>query len=178
MNRPPSGSQRPRAVTQELSLRDSVHCPEREDGSTLVELAVSLSALMTVLFGIFSTSLALYAYVLVSNAAREASRYAIVRGNTFTSDCSTSGYANCIAQNADIQTHVQSLGYPAINTSHLTATTTWLTSSGISCGTADTCKSPGNFVHVTISYPCPLNILFLSNRTLNLSSSSQMVVVQ
>jgi Flp pilus assembly protein TadG len=115
------------------------------------------------MFGIFAFCTALYSYNFVSEAAREASRYAMVRGS------SCSGFTDCGVTSAQIQTYVRSLGYPGINTNNLTATATW------SAGNA-----PGNPVSVTVTYTYGLNIPFWpqSGSILNLSSTSQMVISQ
>lgn len=51
-----------------------------EEGATLVEIALSASVLFVMLFGIIEVCMALYSYNFVSEAAREATRYAVVRG--------------------------------------------------------------------------------------------------
>src|SRR5579862_998691 len=78
-----------------------------EEGSAIIELAWSSAIMLSVVFGIMAISVGLYSYNFVSNAAREATRYAIVRGNTFTTDCTAPGFATCIAQQADILAYVQ-----------------------------------------------------------------------
>ena len=160
------------------ALRSRLTEAKDEAGSALIEAAAALTILLTVIFGTMSMSIAIYAYFVVADVARETTRYAMVRGNTFPTDCTAPGYANCIAQPADIQTYARSLGFPAINTSSVTVTTTWRTSAGAACGTADTCKTPGNQVHITVTYAYPLTMPFLSSRTLNLASTSQMVIAQ
>ncbi|MGA8089648.1 MAG: TadE family protein [Terracidiphilus sp.] len=55
-----------------------------EQRSAIVEMAVVRSLLFVVLFGIIELSLAMYTYNYVSDAAREATRYAIVRGSSCT----------------------------------------------------------------------------------------------
>jgi Flp pilus assembly protein TadG len=150
----------------------------KEEGADLIEFALSISVLMTMVLGIIAMSLAVYSYFFVSDAAREATRYAMVRGQTLTTDCTAPGYASCIAQPADIQTYVRGMGFPGINANNLTVTSTWLTSGGGACGTADSCKTPGNQVKVTVSYPFPLSIPFLRKGTINMASTSVMVIAQ
>ena len=53
---------------------------KEEAGSGLIEFAVSLVLILTVLFGIIDVGRALYAYDWVANAARKGSRFMIVRG--------------------------------------------------------------------------------------------------
>ena len=141
-----------------------------------MEFALSLTILLTVVFGIMGTSVALYSYFFVSEAAREGTRYAIVRGDSLTTDCAAPTSATCIAQGADIQTYIRNLNFPGINTSNVAVTTTWLTSTGGACGTADSCKVPGNQVQVSVQYTYPYSIPFVPTQSLNLTSKSQMVI--
>jgi Flp pilus assembly protein TadG len=78
-------------------------------GSSLVEAAVSFVFLIAAMFGIFQMSLALFAYHYVSETAREATRYAAVRGSSCTN------LTNCGATSAQIQTYIQGIAFPGIN---------------------------------------------------------------
>ena len=153
-----------------------------EDGAAAVGTALACVILLAAFIGVFEMSLALYNYHLICDAAREATRYAIVRGST--SCTNTPNLSNCNATSAEIQSYVQGLGYPY--SSQLTVTTTWLTavSSGspatttwTAC-TSGTCNAPGNLVNVVATEPFRLNIPFSSSLTINLTSTSQMVISQ
>lgn len=153
---------------------------QHEDGTALVELALTITILLTVLFGIISMSLAAYSYFFVSDAARQATRYAIVRGST----CSTysPNLTNCNVTSDEIQTYVQALAFPAISSNNLTATASWYSPSS---GTPTTwslcsprCTGPGNAVKVNVTYTLPLLIPFIPKTTLTLTSNSQMVIAQ
>ena len=147
-----------------------------ELGSAQLELALSLSVLIAFVLGIMAVSLAAYSYFYTCNAAREATRYAIVRGNDQASDCTAPGYANCIAQTGDIQSYAQNLAFPGIVSGNLLVTTTWLKTTGSACGTADSCKAPGNLVQSTASYGYVFTVPFFPSKTLTMTSKSQMVV--
>ncbi|HWA94414.1 MAG TPA: TadE/TadG family type IV pilus assembly protein [Terracidiphilus sp.] len=149
-----------------------------DGGSVLVEFALSACMLLLLEIGLFHLCIAIYSYSFISDAAREATRYAMVRGLSLSNDCTQPGYADCIAQNSDIQSYIRGLALPGINPDNVNATTTWLTSSGAACGTADSCKAPGNLVKVTVSYTYPYLNPFSSTSTLNMSSQSQVVIVQ
>jgi Flp pilus assembly protein TadG len=154
--------------------------PASEHGASLVELAVSSSIIFSMILGMFQISLALYAYHFTADAAREASRWAIVRGNK----CSTytSGLDHCGASQTDIQSYVQGLGYPYANS--MTVTVTWLTATAppaatwTACGTTNSCKSPGNQVKVTVSYNVPIYIPFWRGTGIRVGSDSAMVIAQ
>lgn len=145
-----------------------------EEGSTLVEFALSASMLFAMLFGIIGISFGFYSYNFVSDAAREATRWAIVRG----SSCSI--LSGCGASSSDIQTYVRSLGYPGITANSLTVTSTWLSASSTQPTTwtacASTCNAPGNAVQVQVKYAFALDIPFFRDNALNISSTSQMVI--
>lgn len=53
-------------------------------GNALVEFAVSVAVLLTLLFGVIDLGRALYAYDWLYNAARQTTRWAMVRGATCT----------------------------------------------------------------------------------------------
>ncbi len=143
-------------------------------GSIIVEYAITASLLMTLLFGIVQTCFALYAHNFVSDAARMATRYAIVRGSSCT------GMSDCGITAAQIQTYVRGLAYPGIKSSNLSTTTTWLSASASPPTTwtacANQCNAPGNAVQVQVTYAFPMFIPYWKSTTVNLTSTSQMVI--
>jgi len=153
---------------------------QRETGSAIVEMAISSAIFLAALFGIIQACWAIYAYNYVNQAAREATRYAIVRGATYSpTNCTAPGAATCVAQagnTGDIAQYVKSLAYPGIDTSRLTVTTTWPNTVGM-CPTAP-CNYPGNLVQVVVSYPYSFNIPFVPAATFTMKSTSQLVISQ
>jgi Flp pilus assembly protein TadG len=138
--------------------------------------------LLTFLFGIIETCLMLYTYHFVSEAAREGTRYAVVRGSTAGgSNCAAPGAATCIAQGGndtgDIATYVKSLSFPGIDPANMTVNSTWSSFvHGSSCSAL--CNSPGNLVTVKVIYNFPLTIPFVPAHTFALSSTSAMIISQ
>lgn len=65
-------------------ITERVRFRTEERGTALLEFAISLMAVLTVLIGVVDIGRALYAYDWVSNAARTGTRFAIVRGATCT----------------------------------------------------------------------------------------------
>jgi Flp pilus assembly protein TadG len=151
----------------------------RENGAALVEMALSVSVLLLILIGAFEMCVAFYVYHATSEAARQGSRWAMVRGSA--SCTNTPSLSKCDAANTDIQSYVAGLGYLNLTTSDVTVS--WLQSNGLqpvtfsSC-TPPGCNLPGNEVQVTVTYPFNLSIPFLNSRSLNISSTSSMVVAQ
>jgi Flp pilus assembly protein TadG len=134
-----------------------------EEGATLVEFGICSSVLFMTVFGILGLSFALYSYNFVAEAARDASRYAMVRGS------SCIGFSDCNINSAKLQTYVQNLSYPGINPVNLTVTASW--PSG---------NAPGDTVSVTVGYQFPLNIPFWpkTGSILQMASTSEMTISQ
>lgn len=159
-----------------------------EAGSALVETAISATILLGILIGMMQGFLALYGYHYVSYAAREGSRWAMVRGSQCLTDSVT--MPGCNAAQSDIQAYVQSLNFPGIDSNNVTVTAAWnqpstpttsapsVTWSTCSTGTPGSCNVPGNMVVVNVTYAFPLNIPFMKSATLNMTSASSMVISQ
>jgi Flp pilus assembly protein TadG len=150
-----------------------------EKGAAMVEAAFSMIILLTVMFGIMEICLAVYTYHFISEAAREGTRYAIVRGSASGSECPSLPVAACPAQASDIQNYVSSLGFPGIDLAPANVSVAWSAYPvGSSCIPSASCNNQGNLVAVTVSYPFPLSIPFVPASTINMSSTSKMVISQ
>jgi hypothetical protein len=167
---------------------------------------VSAFVYLPMLFAIFQFSYALYVYNFVSYAARQASRYAAVRGvNSCTiaspqlfPDCNLgpSGGSNptTASGSASLQAYIQNMAFTGLNPNNITVTATWWSATttdpgngsfsttdwNTQCTTADAlnnaCNTPGDAVQVTVVYAFPLNIPFWKNQTLNLGSTSKLII--
>ncbi len=159
-----------------------------EQGASLVEMAFSCLILIPILFGIIQLSIGLYCYHFAADAAREATRWAIVRGSTCNGIfgagyCAPTSANGTGALNSDIAQYVKTLGYPY--SASVTTATMWCTNSNTIPATWKTCSTtqsgnnlPGNQVQVKVSYAFPLTIPFVPRKTINLSSVSSMTIVQ
>jgi Flp pilus assembly protein TadG len=123
------------------------------------------------LIGVIEVSFGLYSYHFISSAAREGTRYAIVRGST------CSGFASaCPAQVSDIQSYVKNLGFPGINPGNMNVSVAWAPyPPGAICSP---CNNPGNLVTVTVQYSFPLTVPFVPAHTFTMTSQSAMVIAQ
>ena len=162
-------------------IRALLHIAAREDGANLVETAVSCSVLFAMLFGMCQMSLAMYFYQFTSEAAREATRWAMVRGST--SCTNTPSLTKCGATAADITSYVQNLGFTGIISSNVNVTPQWCSASSSTPTTWGSCSgttsnAPNNLVKVTVSYPLSFHVPFGKSYSLNISSTSQMVISQ
>jgi len=138
------------------------------------------------LFAVIEFSFALYSYHFVNEVARNLSRYAMVRG----SSCSSSStMPNCgfTDSGATLQTYARAtFVYPGVNSGQLNVTSTWykpVPANGLNptwtvCGSGTGCNAPGDMIQVTVTYPFFLSIPFWNSTTLNVSTSSRMVISQ
>jgi Flp pilus assembly protein TadG len=134
-------------------------CADR--GSAVVEFAAAFTMLFSFLFGIMDLSRALYSYHFVADAAREGTRYAMVRGSSCTSYTTA-----CPASASDIQTYLKNV--PAgINPQSVTVTTTWTPN-----------NNPGSLVQVQVQYSFQPIFPLVRKGALVMTSSSQMVISQ
>lgn len=176
-----------------------------DEGASMVEMALSLVlVLLPMLFGIIILSLAIYTYLYVADAAREGTRYAIVRGSSSCTILST--FSNCglsvgnVTSNTDstknpVFAYIKTLKYPGLDPSKFDVGVTWWyatvtnpgggayssTSWTTQCTSdtavaADPCNKPGNAVQVVVKYNFPLSIPFWRSTTLTVQSQSKMVI--
>jgi Flp pilus assembly protein TadG len=135
-------------------------------GSVLAEFAFTSMIMLTVMFGIIDVGRALYTYHGVSNAARLASRYAIVNG---ASSC-----PGGTPSPDPLQAYVAGQ-LPGIDPSQLHVTTT--------CADAASCEphvAPFNItgcaVSVTVSYQFRFLTPFVSALVHPMTSTSTMII--
>ena len=140
-------------------------------------MAASASVMFLMLIGTMKVCLAVYTYHYLSEAAREGTRYAIVRGakcTTFSTACPASG------DGTDVNTYVKGLSYPGISSSAMTVTTAYSAYPSTGTCTADllstSCRSIGNLVTVKVQYAFPLTIPFFGSKTWNMTSTSAMII--
>ena len=147
----------------------------RQRGQAMIEMSVCLVALFFMIFGIFQYSQISFANNFCAFAAQQAGRYAAVRGAasvsplpTNPSPCGTS-CAN-VSSGDPTTTFVQGLAV-GLNTSNLTVSTAWSSSTGNG-------NAAGGTVTVTVKYVLSPILAVISANTFTLSSSSTMEVLQ
>ena len=147
-------------------------------------MALSGGLIFAIFFCVIQFGYALYTFQYVTEVSRELTRYSIVRGSACTG-----GMPNCnfYDTGATLQSYVQSsYVYPGIDMSKVTVTTTWYqpvynsdkTISDFTSCSGSGCNKPGYAMKATVSYPFLLAVPFLPNTTMNVSSSSVMVISQ
>jgi Flp pilus assembly protein TadG len=165
----------------------NVRSRRTQAGSNLVEYAFVLTIFLMMIFGIIDFSRALYSYHYLSNAARDATRWAAVNGYTCNSDSScngTGGMNSGPASATQIQTYVTNHIAPALDSTKLTPTATFthdansptICTSAVSGLGGPYNNYPGCTVTVQVSYDFSFLTPLVSNKTLTLSSTSEMVI--
>jgi Flp pilus assembly protein TadG len=118
----------------------------RERGASLVEYAFVVFLFLSLIFGISGFGHALFVYHHLNNAAKEATRYAAVRGATCSGDNS------CIASNsasgitgpttvADVTQYVKNLTPPSIDSTQLVVVVCGVSDSSVCAASPPICSS-------------------------------------
>lgn len=154
-----------------------------------MEFGIVLMVLLLIMFAIMEFSRFFYVYNFVSDAAREGTRYAAVRGATFASNaCSVTPTVTyeCDATAANVTSYVQSLTPPMVNPSILTVNPSWpgtappgaATPCNTNLVTNGNYDAPGCLVQVVVSYPYTFIFPFLPQgaSTWTVSSTAEMVI--
>ncbi|HEV2278665.1 MAG TPA: TadE family protein [Acidobacteriaceae bacterium] len=139
---------------------------KEERGETLLEFALSAVVVFMLLFGIMEFSRAMYIYHFMSYAAQAGTRYAAVRGSSWSKACASptsSSYsgvnisADCYASADNIKGYIMGITPPGVDLKSLTITpkfcgnvaspsagcTTWtsgstITAAGVDCTASST----------------------------------------
>jgi Flp pilus assembly protein TadG len=137
-------------------------------GSTMAETAIVMTTLLAMICGIIDFGRALYTYSFVAQTARQATRWAMVRG----SQCTL--LTDCNATQSQVQAYAQSLAYGFITPSSMTARTTW-----VSCPPGSSGNAPGCTVDVVVTYPFHFALPWTSSLgSMTMTGTSEMVISQ
>ncbi|ADW69825.1 TadE/TadG family type IV pilus assembly protein [Granulicella tundricola] len=150
-----------------------------ESGSALVDFSLSIILFLLVVFGIMDCSRALFVDHFIAVSARQATRYAMVRGSSWNGiACSSKPYA-CTATSADIAAYVMTLVPMGVDPSRLVVNVTWpgTMSSGTQCtGGGAAVNQSGCIVVVNVSYPFSFVLPFMPRSAWAFGSRSSMTI--
>lgn len=138
-------------------IKESLPNRWNDVGTALVEFGLVIVVFFMFVFGVMDFGRALYTYHFVSNAACEATRYAMVRGSSSTDPATA----------AEIEGYVKSLAPQGIDPNTLTVSTSWSPS-----------HAPGSSVRIQVSDNFQCMSPFFRTYHMKLSDSSQMVISQ
>jgi len=200
------GIRRPRRTPSTADERSAVFAwvgPFRkfgmDGGSSLVETAISLSLYLMLLIGVIELLLTVYSYHFVADAAREATRYAMIRGanscypNPAFPDCNLGPESISSTTNQShnpVLQYIERIRYPFLNPNNLSAQVTWWESQQSANGTTtwttqcvgatdtngNACNAEGNAIRVVVTYDFPMTLPWVRIPLVKVSSSSQMVI--
>jgi Flp pilus assembly protein TadG len=139
---------------------------KHQRGASLPETAIVLAVVLAMLFGIIDFGRAMYTYAFVAQLARQGARWMIVRG----SQCSLLDH--CGAGQTEVQTYVRGLSEGMTNPNNIQV------SPPAFSGCAPVSNAPGCTVAVTVTYPFNFLLPYLPVGTINMSSTSKMVISQ
>ena len=138
------------------NLKRSERRRRHQSGQAIVEGALVMLVFLTITFGLMDFGRMVWSYTMISHGAREATRYAMVRGTS-------SGHA---ATKSQIQGIVTSRS-PGLDTSNTTSDVTF---------TPD--QSPGSTVKVVVTYNFYPIAPYIPIGAITMKSTSQMVIYQ
>jgi Flp pilus assembly protein TadG len=166
-------------------------------GSTLVEFAVVFTVLFTLIFGVIDFARAVYSYHYVANAAREATRWASIRGNascttnprTFPSEVCPAGnteVTNFVKTKLDASGIYVNAAATPTDAGYLGVTPTWDSKKGdgsncinASSPSADKSKDVGCTIKVLVQYNFGFSLPFLPSATnIVVKSTSKFTISQ
>ena len=154
-----SDSLRPRRPT--LRSEGLAAC---EDGSTLIEMAVTLPLMFTLLFCFMEMCLAFYSRDMISECAREGTRYAMLHG----ASCPTSASPTCEATATQVNSYVTGLGWPNLGNGTMTVATTYPSGN----------EAVGSLVQVQVTYVFAITMAFVPKNSLTMTSTSKAYILQ
>jgi Flp pilus assembly protein TadG len=154
-------------VTLRVGNRGAKPRRVRQRGSALLEQALTIILLLSVMFGIIDFARALYTYHFVANAAREASRWASVRSST-----SSLGAAD----SSNVETLVSNVPGMGLDPANITSSVNWLSPphGSPSCPA----NTPGCVVQVQVNYNFKFFFPFMPSSAIRMTSTSEMIITQ
>jgi Flp pilus assembly protein TadG len=144
-----------------------------EDGSQLVEFALSISALFLLIFCFMEISLLVYSFNLISYLARQGTRYAMVRG----ASCLTTTSVSCEVTASQVNSYVLTAGLPNLAGGAIVVATTYA-SAGSTTYTTTGSETVGSSVKVKVTYSVATSMPFVTKNSYTMASTSVMTIIQ
>ena len=172
------------SAKRRLSFQPSAH----DEGGALVEMALVVPIMLTLITGMASFGIALNNYLLLSHASAVGARYIAVNQGNFSNGAATNlcAMAATQIQAAAAGIAASQLSYSITLTPSASGTATTYTSSngtssfgsGSACATGGAANmgSGGGIVTVSVSHPVSPFVVFWNNRSLNLNATTTEVI--
>jgi hypothetical protein len=136
----------------------------RDEASAVIEMALSLPILCTLLFCFMELCLAVYSIDLISELACEGTRYAMVRGAA----CPNTTSPTCEVSATQVNNYVSGIALPNLAAGTITVNTTY----------PDGNEAVGSRVRVQVTYVFPISMPFVPKASHTFSTTSQMYIIQ
>jgi len=158
------------------------------EGGALVEMALVVPLMLTLITGMASFGIALNNYLLLSHAADVGARYVAINQGNFSNGTTTNQCAMAATQiqAAAVGIAASQLSYSIALTPTATGTTTTYTSnngssgfgSGSACATGGAANmgTGGGIVTVSVSHSVTPFVVFWSNRSLSLAATTTEII--
>jgi Flp pilus assembly protein TadG len=138
-------------------------------GTTVVESAVAYLATFLLILGLIVGGVGIFRYQEVAALAREAARYACVRGSDYSEET-----GNTAATGKSVYDSVISARAVGLDKTKLSYAVSWKNSNRVATPIADNGRAVGNTVSVTVSYQWLPEFWLVG--PINLSSTSTMQI--
>jgi Flp pilus assembly protein TadG len=160
----------------------------RSEGGALVEMALVVPIMLTLITGMASFGIALNNYLLLSHASDVGARYVAINQGNFSNGTTTNPCAMAATQiqAAAVGIAASQLSYSIALTPTATGTTTTYTSnngssgfgSGSACATGGAANmgTGGGIVTVSVSHSVTPFVVFWSNRSLSLAATTTEII--
>lgn len=135
-----------------------------EQGFSLIEMALTLPLLFTLIFCFMELCLLFYSRYLISEYAREGTRYAMFHGAA----CPNTTNPTCEVTASQVNTYVSGLGWPNLAGGTIAVNTTY----------PDGNEAIGSRVKVAVTYTFRITMPFVPRNPFTMSSSSQEYILQ
>ncbi len=136
----------------------------RDEGSSLLELGISISLVCSFIFCFMEVCLAVYSQHLIAELAYEGTRYAMVHG----ASCPTTSNPTCEATASQVNSYVSAITIPNLAGGTITPNTTY----------PDGNEAVNSRVKVSITYVFPITMPFVPKGSIDLYASSTAYIVQ
>jgi len=155
---PIARSASPQPTGLNFQLRD-------DQGSAIIEMAVSLALLCTLLFCFMELCLAAYSHDLISELACEGALYAMVRGAA----CPNTTTPTCEVTAAQVNAYVEGIALPNLGGGTITVDTTYPAGN----------ENVGSTVKVQVSYSFPITMpLVPKSSAISMSTYATAYIIQ
>jgi len=144
-----------------------------EAGQAALELALAMPLFLAIVFGVIQSSLLLQTYCNATYACRNAARYASLHSTTSLAPSTSTQIQSMVQSGLFLNTSIK----PTISVNYFNASNLAAGTPNLCAGTPDSSSNViGNVVCVQASWSQTLNIPFLSNNSVSISTQTYKII--